>query len=1413
MSTVPSISSRARALPVILALVFNLMLPVASATVPSAGLPEPEAATAAAEPNQITFTLQGCRLEAGSFLEPTITCTDAGYTTGNLGKGWNELDLVPHRVTLENKNGAQTYSFIVAGDYINNAGTAVGWDFISPLTLNASHSDAGCGAATVGALSITPSGSGAGGADQTIYRLVTVTQSADQTCVYDYYQRLALGASKFSGSSLQSNLWNQNLGAQGIGQKRVSIPVKEILPQQLRKTMSATTGQEYTWNLSKWADPTSIHFADTCDTTEGALSASVAITVSWTRSGPNAAGDTVIETKIWAKNPAHRTITVDVNDKIYEGANQSVLIDEISSGPVNIPAETELLVLTHQFAYSGSATTFNDVATATYTDLLTGLAVPGQTTATASATAVPGGDPINATALITDTESITGTGLSFSVAQPALGAFSNYTAGQPTTGPVNWSYLASASGSVTFDKTVTLDQPRITSGSLADTAKAIGAGDTELASATLAVPITSAAKVKLTINKSIPEGSLRTGESVTFNFRITGPGGYDENRSISFSHGDDLSVAKSLTISDLAPGTYSVEELSTAGWETGSTNPQTVDLNLPNCSGSATFGNAMLPADLAIDKTTSTPEVNAGDAVSYTIKLTNTGSGAAQDVEITDNLPSGIAWSESSDDCEIVSGTLSCGPLDIPAGGHFSVTLHGVTSAGECPSISNWASYSSRNAGSGSTESDPTVITVNCPDVSVSKTGSSVVSAGDAVQFDITVANSGPGDAYNVVLTDTLPAVSGGWALGAENDEGDCDLIGLDLSCDFGTLESGDSRTVKLIATTSAADCGDLANNASVSASNEPADALANNQDSHTIRVDCPALQITKVADDSIVSAGEDIGFTITVTNLGPGKAYDVSLTDALPGGLAWTDDSADCEIAGGTLSCDYGTLDAGASASVHVSAPATSDDCATLQNTAFADASNNPNGPVDATAQVTIECPGLNIAKTADSGIVNAGDVAAFEVLIWNAGPGQAFDVTFSDTVPGTGWSLELLNPDDDDACIGAVVAGEDQEEWSCTFGTLDPSPMADGKVIRLTKTTAFEDCGLIDNTAFADASNGDPVDDSATIRVDCPAVAIAKSNDSAESVLPGSVVSFSLEVGVANATSPGDPVNAYDVVVVDLMPDGYDAPTAISGGGAFDAASRTITWDLGDLSSDDSPLTLTYQAAISADAQHGDELVNVALVTSSNSQCPDEAGLAEECVDDSTVTVRVPTLVIDKSADVEQVSFTLDEAGNVTSINPAVVTWTLSWTLTDGPVTNAVIADPIPAFLTYVEGSATDGGAFDAATSTLTWTFASLTESGSVTFQATVDEQASGEIENVATIVSDQTAEDEGVASITVSEQVVLGPTPTPIPKIPDTATTIRVDGQPVVVLPIALLVLLFSGSLGALALANVRAVRRRR
>ena len=165
--------------------------------------------------------------------------------------------------------------------------------------------------------------------------------------------------------------------------------------------------------------------------------------------------------------------------------------------------------------------------------------------------------------------------------------------------------------------------------------------------------------------------------------------------------------------------------------------------------------------------------------------------------------------------------------------------------------------------------------------------------------------------------------------------------------------------------------------------------------------------------------------------------------------------------------------------------------------------------------------------------------------------------------------------------------------------------------------------------------------------------------------------------------------------------------------------------------------------------DVENGEELVNAAAATSTNSQCPDLETLGPECEDDSTVIVRVPTLVIDKVADTELITITGPNDALVAT--PSVVTWTLTYTLTNGPVTNAVITDEVPAGFEFLDAS--DGGEF--VDGVVTWTFPTLTESGSVTFRTTVDPETISRVAptvNMAVIDSDETAPDDGQDSVTV-------------------------------------------------------------
>jgi hypothetical protein len=557
------------------------------------------------DPAQVQFTLEGCRND-GSILLPIngkFVCPDAAYTTGNLGKGWNELDLVPHRLVTEvgTQVGATAdFNVIVAADNVTSG--KLGYDVISVPVVNAALSDASC---TVSAGPLSTQGSAAdpfgGGTDVIIYRVLTIHQNKGDTCVFDYYQRLGLGSHLYPGSSLQSYMFEKSDFS--TGKRTLSIPVKEILPQSIAKDMSATQGAGYAWDVTKGPAEATVSFPNTCDPAQP-TSKSLEITVTYKRLPPVLGSISVI-THIYATNPASRVITTSVTDVIYSGTTQ---LDSASSGPIDVPANTtDFLLLTHTATVPANSTDLNDIATATYTDKVTGLPVPGSTTAKASAT--PEITTGNATAVVNDVESITGAGFAFSVDSfsGTTGAFDGgYVAGTKTSANVSWtSNSVSGNGSVTFDKTVYAPVPSVASGKLHDVAKVTGSEGFTI-DASLDVNLSTNALVTLRINKSLTP-PLASGSQV-FGFVVKDSlGNVVATPSITFAAGE---ASKYVDVGSLAPGSYTVSENAVEGWVTPA--PQTVEIKLPSCSGSVSFVDVR-KGQIVVKKVT----VPAGDPTAF----------------------------------------------------------------------------------------------------------------------------------------------------------------------------------------------------------------------------------------------------------------------------------------------------------------------------------------------------------------------------------------------------------------------------------------------------------------------------------------------------------------------------------------------------------------------------------------------------------------------------------------------------------------------------------------------------------------------------------------------------------------------------------------------------------------------------
>jgi uncharacterized repeat protein (TIGR01451 family) len=322
------------------------------------------------------------------------------------------------------------------------------------------------------------------------------------------------------------------------------------------------------------------------------------------------------------------------------------------------------------------------------------------------------------------------------------------------------------------------------------------------------------------------------------------------------------------------------------------------------------------------------------------------------------------------------------------------------------------------------------------PDLTVVKTAdNATVAAGNPIGFTITATNSGNTKLTAVTLSDPLPTIAGlgiAWSVASSSPAGACAVAGLNLSCNFGDLAAGASASVHVTSPTTAPAAGapaiaactvtikghtaNLDNTATVSSGN----MTRTDRDGICITVTIPGVPhvtVTKTADAQTVLAGSPVGFTITVRSDGVGKALGVAINDALPtlanAGINWAISPAyagpgSCAIGGAvpaqTLTCSFGDLDSGTSASVHVTsattAPANSGALAPCAVTVVTYATNLNNSvqvtstnaasstAVTGTCVTTVKTPAIHIVKVANPTLLPiGGGTVVYSYTVTNTG------------------------------------------------------------------------------------------------------------------------------------------------------------------------------------------------------------------------------------------------------------------------------------------------------------------------------------------------------------------------------------------------------------------------------------------
>ena len=471
-----------------------------------------------------------------------------------------------------------------------------------------------------------------------------------------------------------------------------------------------------------------------------------------------------------------------------------------------------------------------------------------------------------------------------------------------------------------------------------------------------------------------------------------------------------------------------------------------------------------LPADLRITKNDGVTTIAPGNALTYTIVVTNTGPGAATGVTVADTFPAsltGVTWTAAGSGgatgfTASGSGNINDTSVNVPVGGRITYTVHATLSPSAAGSLVNTATVNKIGLIdldlSNNTATDTDAI-LSPADLAVTKTfvrtvdadGSGSTTAGDTGQFTVTVTNNGPFGATGVALTDLLPA---GFSYVSDDApaNGQTYTLGTGLWT-IGNLANGASTVLHITATVNPG--GPYTNTASVSASDNPDPNPANNQASVTPPVapvsdlSLAKLLMSYVDNDGSgnLSGGDRVTFTLNLTNSGPNPATGVTVKDQLPAGYTYVSDTGGGAYFFPTGIWTVGTLNTLATASLSITATVNAGfDPASGAYANYAQvwssnnfdpdstpADNSTNQDDDATATPLIS--DLSLAKSIalapggdldSTGGMSHGDRVIFTITVSNAGPDIATGVVIRDAIPagytyvsndgGAGYSAGML-------------------------------------------------------------------------------------------------------------------------------------------------------------------------------------------------------------------------------------------------------------------------------------------------------------------------------------------------------------------------------------------------------------------
>jgi uncharacterized repeat protein (TIGR01451 family) len=609
-------------------------------------------------------------------------------------------------------------------------------------------------------------------------------------------------------------------------------------------------------------------------------------------------------------------------------------------------------------------------------------------------------------------------------------------------------------------------------------------------------------------------------------------------------------------------------------------------------------------ADLGVTKTASPEPVARGKQLVYTVNVTNNGPEDASHVYLLDILPlTQVTLDSTSPSTGTVNGTLpqwlrdalhstaeqdknyvfwDIGPL--ASSGKATLTVNTTVNATTPPGapIFNVAVvFGPAVDGNKSNNTAMEITNIESADLAIIKTDSpDPVVAGGSLTYTVNITNNGPYSAQGVKVTDILSANI--TYQSATASIGNVTYSSGTVTWDVGTLAASDNATLAIIVT-APSDLGVICNNASVTADTEDQDSTNNSISENTTVVPAGSadLSIIKTDNPDPVATGDNLTYTLSVTNNGPADASGVVVSDTLSANVTYQSYAATAGTANyssGTVTWNIGSLASGATANltINVNAPA---DTGVITNIAAVNADtldpNLANNTVSVkTNVVQSSSADLSIIKTDSPDPVATGDNLTYTLTITNNGPADASGVNVIDALPA-GVSFQSATPQ-----IGTVIYTSGIVTWN--IGNLT----AGASTSMVITVTAPAMPGTITNTATVTAVTTDPVPTNNT-STETTTVVYApvyidlqiQNTDMPDPVSASGNLTYTLTV-----TNSG-PDNATGVVVTDTLSANVIYQSATPTTGTANHTSGNVTWNIGSLAAGASAnLIITVTAPPSA-------------------------------------------------------------------------------------------------------------------------------------------------------------------------------------------------------------------------------------